>query len=399
MTAKDSSLHAAIIYSGRFPWNRGVAQLHDSLKSIGHNVVVLARSPEKRFDGTEDSNFACINMRKSDSLFARLKTYPIAINPMWRMFIRRNLITFKPDCLFVRETVLLPQAFSMAKSLSIPLFVDMRENMGLLFSTSRGKGISGVFRNERFITKVEKIYLKKCAHILTVTEELSEWVVRKYGINRNRVSVLGNYPAADFISETEKWNLTDKEKLNSPIKVVYAGNLSEGKGIQDIIKALAIVMRKKACNLTVIGEGPYVSTLKNLAMTENVEKHVTFQSLVNPGKVPETLAGFDIGLCPYLVNPFSDQTMPGKLFEYMCVGLPVLCSARKPVSRVVREVQCGVIYNSREPQAIANKLLSMMDNEVDSLNMGKNGRKAVLEKYNYGYSRTVLERVLRHHLG
>jgi len=399
MSAKALSLHVAIIYSGRFPWNRGVAQLHDSLKNIGHNVVVLARSSEKRFNGTEKFNFACINMRKSNSFLARLKTYPVAINPMWRMFIHHNLAKFKPDCLFVRETVLLAQAFSVAKSLGIPLFVDMRENMGLLFSTSRGKGISGVFRNERFINKVEKAYLKKCAHIFTVTEELSEWVIQKYGIKSGRVSVLGNYPAADFISETEKWNLTDKKEFSFPVRLVYAGNLSEGKGIQDIITALAIVRRKSACTLTVIGEGPYISTLKSLAVRENIERHVTFRPLVTPGKVPETLAGFDIGLCPYLVNPFSDQTMPGKLFEYMCVGLPVLCSARKPVSRVVKEARCGVIYNSREPQEIADKLLSMIDNAGDSLHMGENGRKAVLAKYNYGTSDTVLERVLRHHFG
>jgi len=397
MSANAPSLRVAIIYPGSFPWNRGVAQLHDSLKNIGNNVVVLARSSEKRLDGTENSNIACISMRKSDSFLARLKTLPVAINPMWRMFVHHNLIKFKPDCLFVRETVLLAQAFSVSKSLGIPLFVDMRENMGLLFSTTRGKGISGIFRNERFINKVEKAYLKNCAHIFTVTEELSEWVIQEYGISNGRVSVLGNYPAADFISASEKWNLTNKKELNFPVRVVYAGNLSEKRGIQDIIKALAIVRRKSACTLTVIGEGPYLSILQSIAVKENVEKHVDFQPLVKPEKVPETLARFDIGLCPYLVNPFTDQTMPGKLFEYMCVGLPVLCSARKPVSRVVEEARCGIIYNSREPREIADKLLSMIDNAVDSLNMGENGRKTVLEKYNYGYSQTVLERVLMHH--
>jgi hypothetical protein len=399
MSADFLSLRVAIIYSGRFPWNRGVAQLYDSLKNIGHHAVVLARSSEKRFDGTENFNFVCINMRTSDSVLSRLKTYPVAINPMWRIFIQNNLKRFKPDCLFVRETVLLAQTFSVAQSLGIPLFVDMRENMGLLFSTSRGKGISGVFRNERFINKVEDIYLRKCAHIFTVTEELSEWVIEKYGIDSDRVSVLGNYPAADFISASEKCNLNEKKKLNLPVRIVYAGNLSEGKGIQDIIKALSIVCKKTACSLTVIGEGPYISNLKSLVVSEGVEKQVTFQPLVKPESVPETLSEFDIGLCPYLVNPFSDQTMPGKLFEYMCVGLPVLCSARKPVARVVDEARCGVIYNHREPQEIAYKLLNMIDNEVESLNMGKNGRKAVLEKYNYGYSRTVLERVIRQHLG
>ena len=395
---KTKSLSIGIIYPGRFPWNRGIGQLYDLLKDLGHSPVVFARATEKRFVGVKYNNFRFKIMRQEDSILNRIKTYPVAINPLWRRFIVESAKEIKADCLFVRETNLLKQAVSAAKSLKVPIFVDMRENLGLLFSTTVRKNGLNFFRTKKFITLLETMYLKQCDHILTVTEELQRWIVKNYAIDPKNVSVLGNYPDRNYIAMAEKVDVTRRHGFNSPVTFVYAGNLSEGKGIQDVIKSLPLVHQRHDCNLTVIGDGQYRKVLQDLVCELSLQEKVMFKPLLPPDKVPETLAEFDIGICPYLVNEFSNQTMPGKLFEYMSVGLPVLSSGREPVLRIINETNCGVIYYSRKPEEIAAKMTTMIESMAESLTMGLNGRKAVFSIYNNKTSKNVIQKILVKHL-
>jgi len=41
-------------------------------------------------------------------------------------------------------------------------------------------------------------------------------------------------------------------------------------------------------------------------------------------RVPGVMAGFDVGLIPYLVNPYTRGLSPIKLYEYMAMRKPVL---------------------------------------------------------------------------
>jgi len=394
---KVRSLNISIVHPGRFPWNRGIGQLYDLLKNLGHNPVVFSRATERRFLGAKRNDFRFEIMREGDAILNRIRTYPVAINPFWQNFVAQGARTIRADCVFVRETNLLKQAVSVAKSLEIPIFVDMRENLGLLFSTTKTKNSLNFLRTERFINFVEHIYLKHCSHIFTVTNELKEWVVQKYGINQKRVSVLGNYPDREYINQARHLDPANKRNCNSAVRFVYAGNLSEGKGIQDIIRSLPIVHQKYDCTFTIIGEGKYRQHLEDLVLDQGLEKRVTFKPLLPPGELLESLAAFNIGVCPYLINPFSNQTMPGKLFEYMCVGLAVLSSARKTVSRIIEEIGCGVIYQSRQPEEIAAKMITIIENRDETLRMGLNGREAVFSKYNNETSGKVLKEVLAKH--
>jgi glycosyltransferase involved in cell wall biosynthesis len=43
-------------------------------------------------------------------------------------------------------------------------------------------------------------------------------------------------------------------------------------------------------------------------------------------RLPEIIGNCDIGLVPFRVNPFTTRGNPGKIFQYLAVGLPVLCT-------------------------------------------------------------------------
>jgi glycosyltransferase involved in cell wall biosynthesis len=67
----------------------------------------------------------------------------------------------------------------------------------------------------------------------------------------------------------------------------------------------------------------------------------------------------------------------------MTVGLPVIASNFPVWQEVVEENNCGLTVNPFDPEDIAKAIEYLLDNPDQARKMGQNGRKAVLEKYNW----------------
>ncbi len=78
------------------------------------------------------------------------------------------------------------------------------------------------------------------------------------------------------------------------------------------------------------------------------------------------------------------HAFPHKMFDYMLAGLPVIvpdfaCDA----ARIVRRADCGLAVDTTDPQAIADALDRLLDAPELARRLGQNGRRAVLEDYNW----------------
>jgi len=97
----------------------------------------------------------------------------------------------------------------------------------------------------------------------------------------------------------------------------------------------------------------------------------------------------DVGLIPHKRNEHTDSTVPHKLFQYMGMGKPVIVSDCPPLKRIVEEYQCGLVFEAGNSEALVECILSVYRNDD---NYGKNGKRAVYEKYNWQRdSKTLLE--------
>lgn len=74
---------------------------------------------------------------------------------------------------------------------------------------------------------------------------------------------------------------------------------------------------------------------------------------------------------------------PTKMFEYMASGLPVVCSNFPLWEGIVRDAECGIAVDPRDPQAIAAALRSLADDPERAQRLGENGRRAIAERYNW----------------
>jgi len=86
--------------------------------------------------------------------------------------------------------------------------------------------------------------------------------------------------------------------------------------------------------------------------------------------------------------------LPGKLFEFMAVGLPILSSSRPPVVKILEKEKCGIVYESKSPQVIADSIQLILGDFQNLKLMGSRSIRAFRENYNNSYTSLVLKQVL-----
>jgi glycosyltransferase involved in cell wall biosynthesis len=72
------------------------------------------------------------------------------------------------------------------------------------------------------------------------------------------------------------------------------------------------------------------------------------------------------------------------MFEYMAAGIPVIASDFPLWRHIVEEADCGLLVDPLDPVAIAAAIDRLVSDPQLARRMGENGRRAVLERYNWG---------------
>lgn len=72
-----------------------------------------------------------------------------------------------------------------------------------------------------------------------------------------------------------------------------------------------------------------------------------------------------------------------KIFEYMQAGLPIICTDYDLWKEIVDKYDCGICVEPHNAKQIEEAIQFLISNKEKAYQMGQNGRKAVLQEYNW----------------
>jgi len=174
--------------------------------------------------------------------------------------------------------------------------------------------------------------------------------------------------------------------------VVYVGSVSAWHGAEHLI---GVAERMKDMDVTFLMIGKDVAALKEMAKRKGVLGKFVFTGFVEYKDVPAYVAAADVAVAPYDPSGFKGMEKHGfyfspiKIFEYMACGKPIVASNVEIVRDLVKENECGMVAEPGDIDDLANKIRKILNNLILREKLGKNGRKAVLEKYSWNH---VVER-------
>lgn len=281
------------------------------------------------------------------------------------------------NALHVHDLPLAGVALRAAKIKKIPVVIDLHETypeaMKVVGLKEMAVSILGNWE------KYEKRWLKLCQHIVVVVNEAKERLIRM-GFLADKISIISNTTNVNFFNPfvLDK-NITEKYKNNFIIS--YTGGFDVIRGLDVTIKAMAIVVEQiPEAKLLLIGRQKNVLGLDNLINKLSLNNNVELIDWQESVKMINYILLSHICLVPHYKNPFTDTTVPHKLFHYMLAKKPVIVSDCVPLKRIVNETKAGLVFKSNNSQDLAEKIIQIYTNPKQ---YGENGYQAVIKKYNW----------------
>ncbi len=214
----------------------------------------------------------------------------------------------------------------------------------------------------------EKINLKNFDYIITATP-----FIRDKFLKINQCSIdINNFPILGELSNNTPWN----EKKD---EVCYVGGIAQIRGIKEVVKAMEFTANTKLNLVGAFGETEVHEETKSYNGWNNVNELGTLDRI----GVTKVMSKSKAGLVTFHPLPNHIDAQPNKMFEYMSAGLPIITS-NFPLWRDIVEVNnCGICVNPLNPQEITEAINFIIANPKAAEEMGRNGKEAVLEKYNW----------------
>ena len=190
-------------------------------------------------------------------------------------------------------------------------------------------------------------------------------------INTNSVDI-NNFPLLDELVNASEWRMKKDE-------VSYIGAIANIRGVVQVVEAMVFT---EGVKLNLGGKFDERDTEKKVKTHKGWKKvnELGFLSRKDVGRVFERSK---IGLVTFLPFPNHIDSQPNKMFEYMSAGLPIVASNFPLWSEIIEGNGCGLCVDPLNSKAIGKAIQYLIDNPVQAERMGRNGRKAVEDKYNW----------------
>jgi len=184
---------------------------------------------------------------------------------------------------------------------------------------------------------------------------------------------INNYPLLGELGGEIDWS----QKKN---QVCYVGGIGRIRGILEVVKSFSFTSTDARLQLA----GRFSeSDVKKLASNDLGWNKVDELDFLSREEVSELLMCSVAGLVTFLPSPNHIDAQPNKMFEYMSAGVPVIGSNFDLWKEIIEGNKCGLCVDPLDPQAIAKIIDYLVTHPIEAEAMGRNGQKAVYEKYNW----------------
>lgn len=188
-----------------------------------------------------------------------------------------------------------------------------------------------------------------------------------------------NYPKRELLQ------LPRNNCQTSSLKLIYTGNITRDRGA---IEHAMIVNYMADVQVYLVGycseELAYhlffiVGENRNRLHIDGINRFVTFEEIVSYYAMGNWTVG--LALFPYSTHYLNKELT--KFFEYMSVGIPIICSDFPVWKKLIEETGTGICVDVKNESEIKFAIEYLNNNRDVARKMGSNGRLSIEKQYNW----------------
>ncbi|RJS78239.1 glycosyltransferase family 1 protein [Candidatus Bathyarchaeota archaeon] len=329
-------------------------------------------------------------------LFSKILVYNyLSASKLVNELIRKE--SFKYDIVVAHDWLSAISGITIKKEVGLPFAFHVH-------STEKGRTLGN---GSEVVSNIELHGAKAADLIVTVSYAMKDELI-KLGFPTEKIQVCYNgvdpqkYNPENVNSEDvkkirESYGIKEDEPM-----ILFVGRLVGVKGVDKLIMAMPHVLQKyPKAKLVVVGVGDLQEYLTNLVKIMRLQDIVKLNfNFISEEERILHYAACDVAVFPSLYEPFGIVALEAMSMERPVVVGAAGVSGMREIVVCRGEDQCGFHIDPSNPSDIAWGINSALENPEKRKQLGKNGRKRVLEEFTWDKiaERTIelYEQIVKH---
>lgn len=236
----------------------------------------------------------------------------------------------------------------LAKRLRLPWILDMHD-------PPRGCGLD----HERIVICAEyRQLLRSASRIVVLSDSYQRRLVGHFHLDPQNVEVI-------HICFEDKLQNKGESEWISPWNIVYAGSLSEGRSLNPLVCGFSAALNRQPLMaatsfIYIAGEGSSIVETRKLAEGIGIINNIRILGLIPKDKVYELVQSAGV-LVAVQTESRSLFEVPGKIYEYMSYGKPIIgiMPPKCEAASILRRSGLGFVHSESDIDGIADTLFRL----------------------------------------
>jgi glycosyltransferase involved in cell wall biosynthesis len=359
-----------------------ILDLAHNLSAQGQKVVLFLPKYQFNHDG---QSFETIEVPFINFPAIRLLSFNIVLI----FYLVFNLFRGQPDVVYVRRM----NSFVPAIFAKLQKAIFLYEINDDPYKSQYQEGSKAVFKLRAFISeKQDEICLSLCTKAFVINKALAKKILQKNdNLKPEKIIIMPSGANVELFKPRNKiesriaLNLDNKKKY-----ICFIGSLLEHQGIDNLIRAAPMILKKLPQSLfLIIGEGPMkMKWYKQVTLLE-LDDFFIFTGQVNYEDLPIWIGAADVCVAPY--NSAAGLRSPVKIFDYMSCAKPVVASNIPGTTDIFCKTDALSLVKPECPEKLAKSILHLLVDYSCANQMGVKGRSLIVSNYS---RKSIAEKVL-----
>ena len=237
-------------------------------------------------------------------------------------------------------------------------------------TTLRGDDVAGAGRLSRLLLAIA---VRGSAAIVCVSDAMAATLRQRYPQHADRIHVCRNGVEEAFLQ------VVGSHPIAGKLRIVAVGSLVQRKGIDVLLRAMALAVSRDHISLRVVGEGPELEALRAQAAELGLAGQVEFAGGLPPDAVPGFLAQADV-----FVLASRSEGRPNVVVEALAAGLPVISTNLPGVEGLVVPGSNGWLVPIDDAASMAQALDDAHGDPARRAALARNARDGALARETWG---------------
>ena len=241
-------------------------------------------------------------------------------------------------------------------------------------------------RRRRLVRFLDKVLLRH-SRIVVMVSDATRSLVPRWWLPQGRVAVLRNAIVIEEYGVTAGTSTSRNEGPRSSTRILNVGRLSEEKGQDLLIRAVAdLAGQYEGLELLIAGRGPCEGALRELAGRLGLNDRVHFLGYVED--MPALYAEVDL-----VVQSSLTEGLPNVILEAAHLGLPIIATDVGGTREVIEHGTTGWLIAPGSVPPIADALRSFMERRDEFVGMASRARDRIEQEFSFAVRTTRMMRI------